>query len=269
MKTYNAFTLKMVAIIGMIMQHTAMVLGDVIPAALHFPLHFGGGFTFPIMAFLLVEGYKHTSNVKKYMGRIFVFGLVAQVPYLMAFGGAGLLKLGFAFNIMFTLSAGLLLLVMYDNMKRRGLFWVLFVIITIATFVADWGIIGPIMILLYHVIKQEKQRRIISPVVGGWFNLVFAFIIGIIVIVVMAIADAPALTEMLYAEVDENASILAEMAGLLFPVGTFASILLILGYNGERGRSMKYMFYIVYPLHLLILGVIAYFAGIGTLWLFG
>lgn len=31
----------------------------------------------------------------------------------------------------------------------------------------------------------------------------------------------------------------------------------LLLYNGSRGRSMKYWFYIYYPLHLAVLGLIA------------
>ena len=263
-KTFNAYTLKMVAIIGMLMQHTALVLGPLIPAPLHFPLQFGGGLTFPIMAFLLVEGYRHTSSVGRYLRRLFVFGLISQVPHMMAFSnevteGTGI----FGINIMFTLFVGLLVLVMYDRMKRRGLFWFLFVVISLSTLMFDWGIVGPSMVLLYHVVKSEKLRRTIPPAIACWYSIMFAFGIGILIGLIGAL-DPESLYELGDAA-NGGLGMAESIATFLFPIGMLASIPLIRGYNGERGRSMKYLFYGFYPLHLLALALIAYFLGIGQL----
>jgi len=258
-RSYNAYTLKMIAIIGMMMQHTVLVIGSVIPTPLHFPLQFAGGFTFPIMAFLLVEGYKHTSNVKKYLMRIFIFALVSQPFHMWAFATEATQESGiFGINIMFTLFLGLLLLVMYDHMTRRGLFWFLFAIITLATVLFDWGIVGPVMILLYHVVKSEKLRRTIPPALGGWYSIMFAFVIGMIVGIMVELDPSLAYK---FADIlgDEGVSAAQGFAGMLFPVGMIASIPLIRGYNGERGRSMKYLFYAFYPLHLLVLALLSHF----------
>jgi len=61
-KIFDAYTLKIIAIVGMVLQHTAIILADVIPYGLEIPMHLAGGLTFPIMAFFLIEGLKHTSN---------------------------------------------------------------------------------------------------------------------------------------------------------------------------------------------------------------
>ena len=70
----DAYKLKWIAIIGMILNHVAIALREVVPFGLQFPLYAVGGLTFPIMAFFVVEGYRHTSNLKRYMLRIFIFG---------------------------------------------------------------------------------------------------------------------------------------------------------------------------------------------------
>ena len=267
---FDAFFLKIVAIVGMAMQHSVLVLGDVIPIVLHFPLQLAGGLTFPIMAFLLVEGYRHTSNVKRYMGRLFLWGVISQVPYWMAFG----LPLGFpTFNIMFTLFFSLLGLVMYDRMKKRGLFVFLFVIICLVTFVFDWGAIGPVAVLIYHVVKTERLRRIIPPIAAATYNLFVVTLLSAIVALAVILANtnpifADIFAEALYPKTMDDVSVGAALAGIMFPIGSFLVAPLVLRYNGERGRSMKYLFYAFYPLHLLILALAAYAVGVSDLSIF-
>ena len=61
-KVLDGFTLKMIAIITMLIDHVGHVIFPEIAI-----LRIIGRFSFPIFCFLLVEGFFHTSNVKKYM----------------------------------------------------------------------------------------------------------------------------------------------------------------------------------------------------------
>ena len=115
MRGVSSFTLKVVAIVGMTFNHACYIFYPYLPAEALLLLFGFGGLTFPIMAFLLVEGYHHTSNIKRYAGRLLAFALVSQVPY-------GLF-LAHNLNVLFTLLIGLGILYLYDTMESRGGFW--------------------------------------------------------------------------------------------------------------------------------------------------
>jgi len=235
----------------MVLQHTALVLTDYLPFALEVPMQIAGGLTFGIMGYLLVEGYRYTRDVKKYIGRLFLFGVISQVPYSWAFGNPSFFT---QFNIMFTLALGLLLVHWHETMKSRGLFWTLYAFALILSLFMDWGLIGIIMIVMYKTIKDEKKRRFWPPMTGVLTNAGSALLGLMGLALVNAVADQPGMGDLvtLYSAFALEVLILA----LFFALGGLLGIVALKKYDGTRGKSMKYLFYVVYPLHFVVLALI-------------
>ncbi|MCL1882703.1 MAG: conjugal transfer protein TraX [Defluviitaleaceae bacterium] len=243
MPRLNAFQLKWIAIIGMICNHVVFGLREIIPLWLQFPLYAAGGLTFPIMGYFLVEGYKHTSNLKRYIFRICIFGLIAVPFHYITFRV-------FAVNIMFSLALGLLLLVMYDRIKIRPLFWLIFVFFIFGSFLSDLPIITFLLIILYYTIKNETVRRLVPPIIGG----VILFLLSILMIgYANLLKGFPETLEMAELLIDKLGGVEFMWVGTSFILGCIVAGFLLKNYNGERGKTMKWAFYIIYPVHLAVI----------------
>lgn len=107
---FNAYHLKMIALITMFLDHFARI---------NYPdlyiLKVVGRLAFILYAFLLVEGFTHTKSSKHYFFRLFMFALLSEIPYDLAFGGQWFDSS--RQNIFFTLLAGLSALMVIDSNK--------------------------------------------------------------------------------------------------------------------------------------------------------
>ena len=201
----NSFQLKCIAIITMLIDHIGAIL---FPAQIGFRLI--GRFSFPIFCFLLVEGFFHTRDVKKYMVRLGIFALISEIPYDLAFRQVFL-----EFqrqNVFFTLLLGVFLMYMLQRTNRRYIKGCYILLAMWLALVAgmSYDYRGILLIMIYYVCRSNLTAKV---VLGALWNI-------------------------LWTGVQQ--------------FGALASIPIAL-YNGEKGKSMKYMFYLFYPLHLLVL----------------
>jgi len=263
--SYDAYVLKWIAVIAMIANHIAIGLHPVLPLWPLIILYAVGGFTYVIMAFFVVEGYKYTSNLKKYISRLLLFGVIAQAFHPMVLGVTDILNTGFFLNIMFTIILSLLVLLMYDKIKIRVLFWLLFIVACVVAMFMDLYFIGVLVPLLYYIIKDEKRRRTLPGVIAGILFLVFGMLSGLGAIMYLLTGEPE-----MYAVV-EATGMTVELLAVTpsFAIGCFLGAILIRNFNGERGKRSKWLFYVAYPLHMAIIAAIAVIAGVTTFSLFG
>ena len=99
----SGHSLKLIAIVTMLIDHIGLVLFPEVMI-----LRCIGRLSFPIFAFLIVEGFEHTSDFKKYMVRILLFGLMSEIPYNLMISGK---FIDFTHqNVFFTFAIGLMML---------------------------------------------------------------------------------------------------------------------------------------------------------------
>jgi len=236
----SAYALKMIAIVGMVIQHGAMVFRDIIPLSAQIPLHIAGGLTFPLLAYFVSEGYKYTSNFKKYIARLLVFALLAQVPFAFALGTPALVQ----YNILFTIALGLLAVRCLEGARQKPVLWLWFLPLLAISLFVQFSFMGILIIVLFRIIKKERWRRF-WPIFLSFLFFSDAFTIAI-----------------------EMAGGQFEGFGLSFfyriamGIGNLVAMMLLFCYQGQRGPKMKYFFYWIYPLHFVVIIALAYWLSI-------
>lgn len=246
--------------------HVAHVMGNLMPWEATMTLYSFGGVTYPIMAFLLVVGYRHTSNVRKYAFRLFLFALASQVPFTLCFGwGPSPIP---RLNVLFTLLIGLGILWTKDHAKNQGIFFLAFIGGVAASYFCDWQLTGPILVLLFFLLKDRGNWGVILP-------MAFLYLY---ILVPNALEFGDQIQRGMVSAQNAIAQDLAHTVDIIYITGipihlynqlfsslastgyavvgfTIATVLICL-YNGKRGRPMKWFFYAYYPLHLLIIWLI-------------
>lgn len=225
----NANTLKYIAVIAMLIDHIAW---SFVPTAslLGFLMHTVGRLTAPIMCYMIAEGYYHTHNLKRYMLRLAVFAFISQFAYAYYESGTLLYK---KLNMIFTLLMGLIALTLYNSNLKPFLKTVLIAAVVLMTGSAEWYYTAALWILCFGMFRGDLKKQMIS------FSVIaFAFA--------------------LYANLKAfNIDIWYRQ---LFQFGTLLAIPLFYSYNGTMVKSKfsKWFFYIFYPAHLLLLGLLKF-----------
>jgi TraX protein. len=176
-----------------------------------------GGLAVPVFAFLLTEGFRHTSSYRNYLLSMVLFALITEIPYDFAMSrklvdwsrqnalaAMCVCLLMLYFLRMFAQKKGFIYSVLRAGIVLCALFWV-------TLFRAEYGLC---MVLLTAIFYLLHDRNILKTILGGAVSLLY----------------------------------------VTGPLAFYA-----IWFYDERRRDIlpKYVYYIFYPLHFLVLGLIA------------
>lgn len=233
----NRDVIKYIAMAAMLLNHIANVFLERGTAAYEIMADIGY-FTAPVMIYFMVEGYEYTRSKKKYAQRLFIFALLSQIPFCLAFTQDGIIEF-VAFNMLFTLLACFGIIHVAKTMPDHKYARVWIAGLILLTCFSDWGGLAPLFTYLF--VKAGKDHGEQKKV---W--LCFALVFGAI-----NLADGMGSMEL--------------WKNILHGLGCAGAVLLagvciLYLYNGkrmERGRGFsKWFFYLFYPIHLLVLGIL-------------
>lgn len=183
-----------------------------------------GRLAFPIFAYMLAEGYRYSKDKKRYFSIIFILASVLQIFYY-------LFERSLYQSVLVSFSLSIILMYIMDlTFKNRNFFCLLFLFLFSLYFVSE------ITVLYWN----------------NDFELDYGFF-GVLLPALVYLSDRP-LRKLFF--------FFTGLILLSFRIGgiqwySVASVILILMYNGEKGKfRMKWFFYIYYPLHLLVIKAI-------------
>lgn len=150
----NANTLKLIAVLAMVLDHAATVfLADTAPAALFF--HAVGQIAAPIMCFFVAEGYAYTSNLKKYLLRLFIAAAISHVPYALCFKFT-VWEFWYVTGVLWGLFLGLLAVTLWKRL--RAPVWVRLLLLGLCcllAYPANWNYIAVLWIFGFAVFRAR------------------------------------------------------------------------------------------------------------------
>lgn len=190
-----------------------------------------GRLAFPIYAFMIAEGCRHTRSMTRYFGSMALLAGLCQIVYYVAMD-----SLYMCILVTFSISILLIGLLKLAQKKQSAFFHLLFLAgVAVALFVCqglptllpgtdfavDYGFIGVMLPVCLYSVKDKSSKSAVM-------------LLGLV----------------LLATVSETS---VQWYGLL-------AVPLLLLYNGKRGKlNLKWFFYLFYPVHLAVIQLLVYF----------
>ena len=202
-----------------------------------------GRLTFPIFAFLTVEGYFHTGNLRKYMGRLLIFAVISEIPFNLALGSRIFYPIHQ--NVLWSFLISLCLIHWNEKKKRDRKLWMRVLVAMASVLLAyivglltmvDYYHAGILTVLVFYFFRQEKWWSYLGQFVCLWY--INTEVLG-------GFGYELSLGSHTLFIHRQSFALLA-----LIPIWLYR------GRQGYRSKALQYTCYAFYPLHLLILGLL-------------
>lgn len=204
-----------------------------------------GRLAFPIFAFMIAEGYFHTSNVKKYMLRMLIFAVLSEIPFNLMAGGR--LFYPIHQNVLWTFLIALGLIRWNEKAKATGKLW-LWILVAVGTTLlgslagllamVDYYHAGVATVLVFYFFRGKTWWHKLAQLVALWW--INSEVLGGIGYDIQLLGHSFFLAR-------QSLAVLA-----LIPIWL---------YKGKRGYHsgwFRWLCYGFYPAHLLILGLLRF-----------
>ena len=202
-----------------------------------------GRLAYPIFAFMIVEGYFHTSNLKRYIGRLFLFALLSEIPFNLIMGSRFFYPIHQ--NVLFTFLIGICLIHLNEKARKTKLVWLQIVtgigtiilgfVLGLITFV-DYHYAGVFTILAFYFFRGHKWWQLLGQALCLYY-INFEILSGL----------------------EYEINLLGQTYYFLQQGFALLALIPIWLYNGKQGpynKTIKWIYYSFYPVHLLALALI-------------
>lgn len=242
MPEMTSFMLHILAMIFMLLDHMwATVIPD------NQWMTAVGRLAFPIFAFMVAEGFYYTHNVRKYVLRMLTFAIVSEIPFNLMYGGSWIWP--FNQNVMWTFLIAIACMHLIEKVKKKKV-WISIPVIALIcvsgfllgtiTFV-DYHGFGVLTVLVFYLFRGRRWYHYLAQFAG--MTAIHWFLIG----------------GQYYDISVFGLSMSIPHQGL-----ALLSLPLIWWYRGKQGphnKVIQYSFYAFYPVHILILCIVAILKG--------
>ncbi len=180
-----------------------------------------GRTAFILFAFMSATGMVHTKNPRKYIGRLLLLAIICELPFRLFVPNS--FAISPMLNVCFTLAFGATLCYIFKTKIHIGLKIAAFAAVMALLYYIpfDYGLNGALCIFIMYLGHRNKICQILSGVVA-------------------VLVTIPLSSIQIYA---------------------LAAVPIIAMYNGKQGKRYPWLFYLFYPLHLVVIYGVAFLCG--------
>jgi len=183
----NSNQLKIIAIITMIIDHIGYYFSFILTDYIYITCRIIGRISMPIFVFLVIQGYFHTKNLKKYIFRVFTLAVVTQcILLIIGYLNYKLvpqyaININNELNILFSLGLILITINIVDHFDKNILINTIYISTILGIYFIlpiDYGYISLIMAICFYLAHKLKKDITINKFILVMSILFISLLVG-------------------------------------------------------------------------------------------